>query len=241
MKQIVAALTILAFTACGGNKADADYTPTPSVVIADTQTQKPKEGIEQILGPNATKPQAVPGVATAATQQTQTATAVPVSAPASTATTGGLNPAHGQPGHRCEIAVGAPLNTVPAAPAATPQPTAQPITIKQNAPTMAPTAAPAPAAPTAKGMNPPHGQPGHRCEIAVGAPLSTAPAAKPATAAAPTTLPNFSQQPQPAPAAPTAPTAKGMNPPHGQPGHRCEIAVGAPLNSKPAAKKDSAR
>jgi len=25
-----------------------------------------------------------------------------------------------------------------------------------------------------------------------------------------------------------------MNPPHGQPGHRCEIAVGAPLNSQPA-------
>jgi hypothetical protein len=26
-----------------------------------------------------------------------------------------------------------------------------------------------------------------------------------------------------------------MNPQHGQPGHRCDIAVGAPLNSKPAA------
>jgi hypothetical protein len=30
-------------------------------------------------------------------------------------------------------------------------------------------------------------------------------------------------------------TAPGMNPPHGEPGHRCDIAVGAPLNSKPAA------
>jgi len=28
-------------------------------------------------------------------------------------------------------------------------------------------------------------------------------------------------------------TAPGMNPPHGQPNHRCDIAVGAPLNSKP--------
>jgi len=26
-----------------------------------------------------------------------------------------LNPAHGQPGHRCDIAVGAPLNSAPAA------------------------------------------------------------------------------------------------------------------------------
>ncbi|MCS3867753.1 hypothetical protein J3D55_000669 [Chryseobacterium ginsenosidimutans] len=34
--------------------------------------------------------------------------------------------------------------------------------------------------------------------------------------------------------APTAAvTAPGMNPPHGQPGHRCDIPVGQPLNSKP--------
>jgi len=34
--------------------------------------------------------------------------------------------------------------------------------------------------------------------------------------------------------APAQKTAPGMNPPHGQPGHRCDIAVGAPLNSPPA-------
>src|SRR5688572_14008415 len=44
-----------------------------------------------------------------------------------------------------------------------------------------------------------------------------------------------SQQVPPAPPAQTT-TAPGMNPPHGQPGHRCEIAVGAPLNSAPAAQ-----
>ena len=27
--------------------------------------------------------------------------------------------------------------------------------------------------------------------------------------------------------------APGMNPPHGQPNHRCDIAVGAPLDSPP--------
>ena len=41
------------------------------------------------------------------------------------------------------------------------------------------------------------------------------------------------QQTQQTTQAPTQ-TAPGMNPPHGQPGHRCEIPVGAPLNSKPA-------
>jgi hypothetical protein len=80
---------------------------------------------------------------------------------------------------------------------------------------------------TAPGMNPPHGQPNHRCDIAVGAPLNSPVAAKPATANAqpPVTMKEVPN---------TTKTAPGMNPPHGEPGHRCDIAVGAPLNSKPA-------
>ncbi|MEL4309079.1 hypothetical protein [Joostella sp. CR20] len=58
----------------------------------------------------------------------------------------GLNPAHGQPGHRCDIAVGAPLNA----------PLSNSSMLNTN--TM---------------LNPEHGQPGHRCDIAVGAPLPT--------------------------------------------------------------------
>jgi hypothetical protein len=84
----------------------------------------------------------------------------------------------------------------------------------------------------AKGMNPPHGQPGHRCDIAVGAPLNSAPA----KAAPTTTAPGAAITKQINPTAlSSTPTAPGMNPPHGQPGHRCEIAVGAPLSSAPAA------
>jgi hypothetical protein len=85
--------------------------------------------------------------------------------------------------------------------------------------------------PTAPGMNPPHGQPGHRCDISVGAPLNSKPAA-PATTTG-TTVP---AQPQVTMTeVPTkVKTLPGMNPPHGEPGHRCDIAVGAPLNSKPA-------
>lgn len=84
---------------------------------------------------------------------------------------------------------------------------------------------------TAPGMNPPHGQPGHRCEIAVGAPLNSQPtkqAASPAQQQQQATPGTF-MQPAAKPAAATTTTAPGMNPPHGQPGHRCEIAVGAPL------------
>jgi len=81
----------------------------------------------------------------------------------------GLNPAHGQPGHRCELAVGAPLNSTPTKPGeVTPQPS-EPIMF--NAPQ--PNAAPSTPVnvPTPPGMNPPHGQPGHDCGVAVGAPL----------------------------------------------------------------------
>ena len=90
-------------------------------------------------------------------------------------------------------------------------------------------------------LNPEHGKPGHRCDIPVGAPLSTPPqktnAQTPAVASQPAAAqPKFTMTPagnntNPA-AAPVAPTAPGMNPPHGQPGHRCDIAVGQPLNSK---------
>jgi hypothetical protein len=36
-------------------------------------------------------------------------------------------------------------------------------------------------------------------------------------------------------APPVQKVAPGMNPAHGQPNHRCDIAVGEPLNSKPVA------
>ena len=89
------------------------------------------------------------------------------------------------------------------------------------------TAAPQPVQATAPGMNPPHGRPGHRCEIPVGAPLNT-PAPVQTQAPAPSLIPqnNMLQAPQPQQNMVTAP---GMNPPHGQPGHLCEIPVGAPL------------
>lgn len=72
---------------------------------------------------------------------------------------------------------------------------------------------------TAVALNPPHGQPNHRCDIPEGAPLN-APMQPNLKAAAP----QFKPLPQGSAVAP------GTNPPHGQPGHDCAIAVGAPLN-----------
>ena len=59
-----------------------------------------------------------------------------------------LNPAHGQPGHRCDIPVGADLNSTPAK--------SQTPLLNQG---------------TTGKLNPAHGQPGHRCDIKVGDPL----------------------------------------------------------------------
>jgi hypothetical protein len=99
---------------------------------------------------------------------------------------------------------------------------------------------------TAAGMNPPHGQPGHRCDIPVGQPLNSAP-----TQAGAQNInvnpngqtiqidPNSLQKSGNGNA--TSATAPGMNPPHGQPGHRCDIPVGQPLNSKPAAASQPAQ
>ena len=84
---------------------------------------------------------------------------VPPAAPAPTTTAPGMNPPHGQPGHDCAIAVGAPLNSKPNT---APQPVS---------PVGAPTLSVPPVSNTAPGLNPPHGQPGHDCAIAVGAPL----------------------------------------------------------------------
>ena len=95
----------------------------------------------------------------------------------------GMNPAHGQPGHRCEIAVGAPLNSPAAKPAPSGSAGIKPAIITTGTPTTTTTTIPATAAApallnpnpvttsTAPGMNPPHGEAGHVCSVAVGAAL----------------------------------------------------------------------
>jgi len=141
----------------------------------------------------------------------------PFAAPDPT-TVAGMNPPHGQPNHRCDIAVGVPLDSPPGT-GKTPPGASQPnVSIESTTPSTPP------------GMNPPHGQPNHRCDIAVGAPLDSPPGLGKSTP------PAVSQQITPGQGNPT-PIAPGTNPPHGQPNHRCDIAVGAPLDSPPATPK----
>lgn len=134
-----------------------------------------------------------------------------------------FNPPHGQPGHNCAIAVGAPLNKTAAT-----QPQ-QPVTVQQTNTTAQPQQltvnAPATVNTSGKKLNPKHGEPGHKCDIAIGAPLDSKPVQ--------TTVVS-----KPAPAVNAAVGNKTveakdgikLNPKHGEIGHRCDIAVGAPLS-----------
>ena len=154
-----------------------------------------------------------------------------------------LNPPHGQPGHRCDIAVGAPLpndgNVVAQA-----QSQAHPVSQGDAMPVVSggmpqqvvqvqqPQTQQSYVGPKGEKLNPPHGQPGHRCDIPVGAPLNSKPAAQPAAPQQQVTQQQIVIDPQQAQqhTGTTEPGFSGKpNPPHGQPGHRCDIAVGAIL------------
>lgn len=71
-------------------------------------------------------------------------------------------------------------------------------------------------------LNPPHGEPGHDCNIAVGSPLNGAA--------------NSMNSPLPVMPASVNPVSNPttnrvrLNPPHGEPGHDCNIQVGQPLS-----------
>jgi hypothetical protein len=96
------------------------------------------------------------------------------------------------------------------------------------APTVKPMPAPSNLSTSTAMLNPAHGQPGHRCDIAVGAPLDSKPVQPVPQATTPEKAPVLNTNPA------NGVSAAGLNPSHGQPGHRCDIPVGAPLNSKPS-------
>jgi copper chaperone CopZ len=125
------------------------------------------------------------------------------------------NPAHGEAGHDCSIAVGALLkkNPQPAAVKVQPQPQSQTVTATQ------PVVATEKTSSKSEKLNPAHGQPGHDCAVAVGAPLSSKTKATVVTAPVTPVVENNKE----------VKSNGKINPAHGEAGHRCDIAVGAPL------------
>jgi len=143
IKNYLPFVILIAMSACENNSADPEFNYN-NLNASTIDSPKPA-----IIGDTTIK------------QQHTTVVSSPSLQPAANAATG-LNPEHGKPGHRCDISVGAPLNSKPTtAASATPQPPVQVSTTPKTV--------------TAPGMNPPHGEPGHKCEIAVGAPLNSKP------------------------------------------------------------------
>ena len=160
-KNILAFSAIILFAvSCSQSK---EITPTiiegeTASNTAETTTQVPNSAITEM--PN-----------TSANPVTNTATPITVN-PNSAATVQakpqvakGMNPAHGEPNHRCDIAVGAPLNS-PKGNTATPVPQQSVTPVAAPVPQSGPVANPMNLA-----VNPAHGEPGHSCAIAVGAPF----------------------------------------------------------------------
>lgn len=161
MKRSLLSLTIIAglgLAACSGNdKPEKDTSIMPATGASSINTAP-------VVAGDTTLPVQF---STGAVDQKviNSSQTISASQAATVAPTAGLNPAHGQPGHRCEIAVGAPLNSAPTATTATPQ--VQTI----NAPVAAPANIPAMGGNGTARLNPAHGEPGHDCAVQVGAPL----------------------------------------------------------------------
>ncbi|RYZ55627.1 MAG: hypothetical protein EOO14_13010, partial [Chitinophagaceae bacterium] len=116
------AITALVLASCqnsGGSKKVTPVSPEPATLNAPA-----------LPAPGANQP--------ASSEPAATATQ-PLSAPASTGNGAAvaLNPEHGAPGHRCDIQVGAPLNSAPGN-AAAPAAGANPAPIQMQTPPMLP-------------------------------------------------------------------------------------------------------
>ncbi len=151
-------------------------------------------------------PQETPEAEKPKVESATPATPAPATEPNTAGQPPKLNPPHGQPYHRCEIAVGAPLDGSSATPQALP--TAQSTGPKSFFKEVKPAETTAPAAPTQVTQTISNGQ--VNTTQTGGAKITTT-----TTSSNPTTQVN-------------SPKPK-LNPAHGQPHHRCDIKVGDPL------------
>jgi hypothetical protein len=150
-------IAVVSLTSCGGNPPEAEETTIQPA--STTQLPLSTDSSATPAGLTPSTATTAPNVTSTTTQQPTQSAAVPVQQKSSKSTAK-LNPAHGQPGHRCDIEVGAPLSSAPA----------QTTQIQQTAPPVTAPTTPAPTSGTVK-LNPAHGQPGHDCAIPVGQPL----------------------------------------------------------------------
>jgi hypothetical protein len=166
---IVCFIAVFILGACGSGDSPAyddslspanATKPVTPVTIADTLLSDTTTTTAAISAtPVSITPSVTPGPTTVVAE----------SKPVASKNIAGLNPAHGQPGHRCDIAVGAPLNSPPVQ--TTSQVQAPPVQMPQVQASPAPVQKSPSATNGLVKINPPHGQPGHDCAVKVGDPL----------------------------------------------------------------------
>ncbi len=225
MKNILPIIcTVIVLQACNNTKApEKDL----SIIPINRDTSKNIIAVANTGAANQTTTSIMPGTNTVQpTTATTIQPTITTNMQNNAAVASGINPAHGLPGHDCSKPVGAPLTTT----ATNTREAVKPQPINNAMATKA--VANAVTASNAKGLNPAHGQPGHDCAVAVGAPLNQA-KTKPVTVNNTTNTAVPAMQNVPVPlntenAATSNSTAK-LNPAHGQPGHNCAVAVGQPL------------
>lgn len=140
------AFIALIFSSCENSGSPKTMDPSPSAP-ATTITPPPPVATSGNAG-------TVTNTPAAAATQTTTSSAAAIA----------LNPAHGQPGHRCDIPVGTPLNSPAGSNPA-------PATNSNSAPVMLKPQAPLQPVNKSVRINPAHGAPGHDCSVPVGQPL----------------------------------------------------------------------
>ena len=136
------------------------------MVTACNQKEESKEVTQEPAAPSAIEAATASGAAPAP----ETYTTFPASPVPATGVK--LNPPHGEPGHLCEIAVGAPLPAEGVLPAPVEVAPPRPMPINPGATSIInqPLNTVVNTGPKPK-FNPPHGQPWHTCDLEVGAPL----------------------------------------------------------------------
>jgi len=217
---LVIGLYTAAITSCNSG-IDQNAKPVTSVQPASSLINLPATDATPLVNPiDTNKPSVITSVSNPATAA--------------------LNPAHGQPGHKCDVTEGAALS-IPATNKSLSNliTNTTPTTLQPQNPTLnnLQSQLPTSTLKTTGAVNPAHGQPGHRCDLTVGAPLSSA-ANTGITTANTSTPPAIQPQnpittnSQPQLTIPSSKSTAGLNPAHGQPGHRCDLTVGAPLTNK---------
>lgn len=173
---LIIASSVLLYS-CKDKKSATTETEKMETLTPDsTQQMVDSATTTSVIETPEVSPEIVTTSAPVVVNPTPTVSTKPVAVKSSGSVRPALNPAHGEPYHRCDIQVGAPIDSPSqqnVAPQTMPQQANNGGNFNTNpiSPSVAPSA-PATAVGPKPALNPAHGEPHHRCDLQVGAPLT---------------------------------------------------------------------